>query len=336
VQRQWCGRLGKLDNCQVGVYLGYASRKEHALVDVRLYLPEEWAKDRKRRAKAGVPREVRFRTRHQLALQMLDEHGPRLPHAWISGDDEMGRSSWFRQQLRSRGEPYLLAVPSNTLVRDLHAAPPPYCGRGPRPRVPFGRADRWCAALPGSAWQAVEVRDGEKGPVTVQAARTAVQAKAGGKPSGATESLVVFRELQGDGSWKHDYLLCSEGVASPLAEWARVFKAQHRVEECLQRAKGEAGLADYQVRSWEGWHHHQALSLLATWFLTQETRRGKNADAGSDGAAGTAVVGRAAQRPARLPEADPTPPHHAAAFTPQRGSAALPLATTQPLATPTF
>src|SRR5215471_13889003 len=112
VQRQWCGRLGKVENCQVGIYLGYASRREHALVDVRLYLPREWARDKRRRNKAGVPKAVRFRTRHELALEMLDEQGPRLPHAWVSGDDEMGRSSWFRQQLRARGEQYLLAVPS--------------------------------------------------------------------------------------------------------------------------------------------------------------------------------------------------------------------------------
>ena len=75
VARQWCGRLGKIDNCQVGVYLGYVSRKEHALVDVRLYLNKEWAKDKRRRKKCGVPREIRFRTRHALALEMLAEHG---------------------------------------------------------------------------------------------------------------------------------------------------------------------------------------------------------------------------------------------------------------------
>jgi SRSO17 transposase len=90
VQRQWCGRLGKLDNCQVGIYLGYVSRCDHALVDFRLFLPREWATDRQRRRQAGVPREVRFRTRHELALQMLDQHGTALPHAWIAGDDVPG------------------------------------------------------------------------------------------------------------------------------------------------------------------------------------------------------------------------------------------------------
>src|SRR5947209_11430806 len=163
VARQWCGRLGKVDNCQVGIYLGYVSRREHALVDFRLYLPKEWARRKRRRQKAGVPAAIRFRTRHELMLEMLDERGPALPHAWISGDDELGRSSWFRQELRSRQECYALAVPSNTAVRDLTAPEPPYGGHGRRPRVPFTRADRWCAALPETAWQTVEVRDGAKG-----------------------------------------------------------------------------------------------------------------------------------------------------------------------------
>jgi SRSO17 transposase len=282
VQRQWCGRLGKIDNCQVGVYLAYVGRSEHALVDARLYLPKEWAKDKRRRAAAGVPKTVRFRTRHELALEMLDEHGRLLPHAWVGGDDEMGRSSWFRQELRSRGERYLLAVPSNTAVRDLKAPEPPTNGHGRRRRVPFVRVDHWCAAVPEAAWQTMEVRAGEKGPVVVQGIWTLVQARSTGRVSHVAEVLVVFRERQGDGAWKHDYLLSNAVLDLSLAEFARVFKAEHRVEECLQRAKGEAGLADYEVRTWQGWHHHQALALVATWFLTVEARRGKKMDPGVD------------------------------------------------------
>jgi SRSO17 transposase len=332
VQRQWCGRLGKVDNCQVGVYLGYVSRQEHALVDVRLFLPREWARDRKRRNKAGVPREVRFRTRHELALEMLDQRGGLLPHAWVAGDDEMGRSSWFRQQLRRRGERYLLAVPSNTLVQDLTAPPPAYCGRGRRPGLPFVRADRWAAALPETRWEAVEVRDGEKGPLEVQAAWTLVQTRSDGRPSGVAETLVAFRERQADGSWKHDYMLSDAVLTASVADFARVFKAEHRVEECLKRAKGEAGLGDYQVRTWEGWHHHQTLSLLATWFLTQETRRGKKADPSAERAAGAGAARGGVEPPAGLPAPDAHPPHHQPPFAPQRGGAALPLAATQPLA----
>jgi SRSO17 transposase len=331
VQRQWCGRLGKLDNCQVGIYLGYVSRREHALVDVRLYLPKEWTERKRRRQKAGVPAAIRFRTRHELILEMLDERGPLLPHAWISGDDELGRCSWFRQELRSRGECYLLAVPSNTTVRDLAAPDPSYAGRGRRPAVPFTRVDRWCATLPEKAWQTVDVRDGDKGPVVVQVVRKLVQARTEGRPSAVAELLVVFRERQADGSWKHDYLLADAPLDTPVTEFARVFKAQHRIEECLQRAKGEAGLADYQVRTWEGWHHHQTLALLATWFLTQETRRGKNPDPGADGAAGAGAARWLAEPAVALPSAGTTSPQSEPPFAAQRRSTTLSLAATQPL-----
>ncbi len=280
VARQWCGRLGKIDNCQVGVYLGYVSRKEHALVDTRLYLNKDWAKDKKRRRKCGVPREIRFRTRHALALEMLAEHGKVLPHAWIAGDDEMGRSSAFRRDLRSLGERYLLAVPSNTLVRDLEASPPEYGGSGRHPQVPYMRVDRWCQALPENAWTTIDVRDGAKGPLVVQAVKTRVQAKSDRRRNGPEEVLVVVREEQSDGTMKHDYHLSNAASETALAEFVRVVKAEHRIEECLERAKGEAGLAQYQVRNWIGWHHHQTLSLLAAWFLAQEDLRGKKIHTG--------------------------------------------------------
>jgi SRSO17 transposase len=282
VQRQWCGRLGKVENCQVGVYLAYVSRADHALADVRLYLPETWAADRDRRTRAGVPKGVRFRTRHELALEMLDASGPVLPHAWVAGDDEMGRPSGFRQSLQDRNEQYLLAVPSNTLVRDLGATPPPYRGHGRRPKVPFARVDRWRAALAESAWAVVDVRDGEKGPLTVQVATARVQAKTDRRRAGPEETLVVVRAEQSDGTWKIDYYLSNAPAGTSVSEFARVTKAAHRVEECLKRAKGEAGLADYQVRTWVGWHHHQALSLIAAWFLAGEARRGGKDDPGVD------------------------------------------------------
>ena len=335
VQRQWCGRLGKIDNCQVGLYLGYVSRREHALVDCRLYLPKQWANRKRRRHKVGVPEAIRFRTRHELILEMLDERGPHLPHAWVSGDDELGRCSWFREQLQSRDEGYLLAVPSNTLVRDLTAADPPFNGRGRRPSVPFTRVDRWCAALPATAWQTVEVRDAERGPVVVQVAQTLVQARSEGRASEVAEWLIVFRERQGDGSWKHDYLLSNAALDTPVSEFARVFKAQHRIEECLQRAKGEAGLADYQVRTWEGWHHHQTLSLLATWFLTQETRRGKNPDSCGDGSTGAGNDRGPIESAPGLPPVGPHSPQYESPFAAQRNGATISLATTQPLAATT-
>jgi SRSO17 transposase len=272
VARQWCGRAGKVDSCQVGIYMGYVTRKEHALVDTRLYLPEEWTKDKKRCRRAGIPKEVRFRTRHELALEMLCEHRAVLPHRWVTGDDEMGRSSHFREQLRSMNEQYLLAVPSNTLVRDLDAIAPPYSGSGQPPKVPFQRVDNWMKTV--KNWTRIEVRPGQKGPLVVEAVKARVQTKLG-RCNGPEETLVVFRERQHDDTIKHDYCLSCASFDTPLREFARVLNAGHRIEECLRRAKGEAGLAQYQVRTWNGWYHHQTLTLLATWFLTQEKRRGE-------------------------------------------------------------
>lgn len=326
VQRQWCGRLGKIENCQVGIYLGYVGRDEHALVDFRLFLPQEWARARRRREKAGVPKDIRFQTRHALMLEMLDEHGAVLPHGWIAGDDELGRSSWFRQQLRERNERYLLAVPSNTLVRDLKAPEPAALNRGRPRRVPLQRVDRWCAAVPESKWETIEVRPGAKGPLVAQATWTLVQARLEGKLSESWETLVVFREKLSDGTWKHDYLLSNAWVDTPLTEFARVFKAEHRIEECLQRAKSEAGLADYQVRTWGGWHHHQTLALLATWFLTQETRRGKKKDSRADGAASAEDDWPIAEWHPEMRSSGTDSPNDDAPFAAERSSAALSLA----------
>lgn len=293
VARQWCGRLGKVENCQVGVYMGYVTQKEHAITNMRLYLPEDWAKDKARRAEAGVPQSIRFQTRHQLALEMLAECGDALPHTWIAGDDEMGRPSGFRKQLRDLDERYLLAVPSNTTIRDLEATPPESSGGGARRKSPFEGVNAWCAALPENAWTRIDVRDGEKGPLEIEVVKRRVQARTERRGIGPEELLFVSRERQSDNTFKFDYYLSNADPDVPLEELARVAKAEHRIEECLERAKGEAGLGDYQVRNWIAWHHHQTLSLLAAWFLNQETRRGKNTDTGTHLAAASPTDWRA-------------------------------------------
>jgi len=193
---------------------------------------------------------------HELALEMLDEHGAVLPHAWVAGDDEKGRPADFRLKLRGWGVRYLLAVPSNIWVRDIEAAPPERPSRGPRPWQPFMRADRWREALPESAWTTVEVRDGEKGPLVVDVVKCRVRARTPTNGTGPEELLLVAREEQGDGTFKHDYYLSNADPGTALAEMARVTRAAHRIEECFRRAKGEAGLADYQVRTWAAWNRH--------------------------------------------------------------------------------
>ena len=292
VERQWLGRFGKVDNGQVGVYLGYASRKGHALCDVRLYLPKAWARDRVRRRKCGVPREVRFCTRHELAQAMLMERGSALPHGWVAGDDEMGRSSGFRAWSRGRGERYLLAVPSNTRVRDLEAAAPEWGGHGAKPKSPWTSVSKWSEARRPSDWVRIDVRDGEKGPLVVEAVKCRVQAHEEKRHIGPEELLLVTRVRESKG-WKLDFYLSNAPAETEMEELVRVAKAEHRIEDALKRAKSESGMADYEVRTWIGWHHHQALSLIATWFLTREARRGEKMDASDHRAADSFADGHA-------------------------------------------
>lgn len=283
VARQWCGRIGKVDNCQVGIYLGYVSSKGHTLVDCSLYLPEEWTKDKQRMNKARVPKDrQRHRTRHEMCLELLDRHGDRLPHGWITGDDEMGRPAGFRRELRERGEQYILAVPCNTTLRDLEIPAPEYSGNGRPAKRPSVRADVWTTRCIDEDWTEIEVRDGEKGPIIVEAVKRQIETGKRGRSMVAQEMFVVVRYRDRDSAViKTDYYLSNAPDETELSEFCRAVKAEHRIEECIQRAKGETGLADYEVRNWPGWHHHQTLSLLACWYLNVETRRAEKKDTGN-------------------------------------------------------
>ena len=297
VKRQWCGHRGKVDNCQVGVFMGYVSRHDHALLDFRLSLPEDWARDAQRRQACHVPEDVRYHTRQAQCLEMLDAWRAQVPHGWVTGDDELGRHTQFRGELRQRGERYVLGVPCTTAVRDLEGPSPAYQGRGRRPKAPWQSVTAWRQALPGHAWTHLTVRDGEKGPVEIELVRRRVQTRMERKRTGPEEWLVVTRQPRsGDRPWGprasrdatdqdaryryHDYLsptCVSKGeLAEPsLAELARVIKAGACIEASFKRGKSEVGMDEYQVRTWEGWHHHIALSLLAVWFLIGETHRGQ-------------------------------------------------------------
>src|SRR5712691_9116393 len=199
VARQWCGRLGKADNCQVAISLGYVSSKGHTLVDTRLYLPKAWTKDTARLDKAGVPNASRaYRTRHQLALEMLATHGASLPHGWRAGDAEMGRPYWLRRRLAALGERSLLAVPSNTAMRDLETAPPEASGRGRRPKRPWYSVEAWSQSLADASWQRIDVRDGSKGPLVVEAVKRRVVSRTHRRQQGDAETVVVVRSRDRD------------------------------------------------------------------------------------------------------------------------------------------
>src|SRR5437762_318183 len=194
----------------------------------------------------------------------------------------MGRPYWFRRRLGGLGERYLLAVPSNTLIRDLETAPPVSSGRGRQPQRPWQSVEQWSQALSDDAWKRIDVRDGSKGPLVIEVVKRRVVSRTHRRQQGHEEMVVVMRYRDRDNQQvvKVDYYLSNAAPETPLWQFARVAKAEHRIEDCIQRSKSEAGLADYEVRNWTGWQHHQTLSLLATWFLVRETERGKKMDSG--------------------------------------------------------
>jgi SRSO17 transposase len=270
VARQWCGRLGKVDNCQVGVFLIYACRRGHAPLDRRLYLPEEWDGDAERREECHVPEEVHYKERWRMALALLDRCRE-IPHAWVTGDDEFGRAGEFRAELRQREERYVVDVPCNTLIRDLEARPPRRTRkRGRKRKTPFERVDEWAERQPASRWKRMLVRAGEKGPREVEAMKVRVQTKQEGRV-GPEELLLIERTVEE--TPQTSYHLSNAGSGVRLEELVRGRSERHRVEEVFREGNGEVGLDHYEVRSWVGWLHHMTLSLPALWFLALERGR---------------------------------------------------------------
>ena len=255
-QRQWCGRLGKEEQCQVGEFLAYASRGSVALVGAELYLPKTWAADKARRAKCHVPTDITFKTGWRLAADMVFEHGKWLPHRWIVGDENYGRPTELRDLLYQEDEQYLLEVHCDAKVR---------LARGGE----WTRADAWASSLPRSAWERFTVSDGEKGPIQVRAVKARVYAP---RPRGKAERpeiLVVVRNDRENRSWTY---LASD-TRTKLKELVRVGSCRHGIEQIFCMGKGEVGLDEYEMRSWIGWHHHMTLSMLSMWFLVSEQRR---------------------------------------------------------------
>jgi SRSO17 transposase len=260
VKRQWCGHRGKVDNCQVGVFMGYVSRHDHALLDFRLSLPEDWARDPQRRQECHVPQAVQYQSRHDQCLEMLDEWREQVPHSWVTGDDELGRHTRFRHALRERGERYVLGVPCTTTMRDLEAPLPAYQGHGRRPKAPWQSVSAWRHARDPDGWTRLTVRDGEKGPGEIEMVKRRVQTRLERKRTGPQEWLVVTRrpladdrtlETQAsrdacdqDARYGYRYDLtptqthASELEEPSLAELARVIKAGICIEASFKRVTG--------------------------------------------------------------------------------------------------
>jgi SRSO17 transposase len=256
-QRQWCGRLGKEEQCQVGEFLVYASDGSVALVDCELYLPKSWANDKPRRAKCHVPKEITFKTGWQIAAQMVLDRGRLLPHRWVVGDENYGRPTELRDLLFEKDEQYVLEVQCDAKVRLAR-------GGG------WTRANEWADSLPERAWESFTTRDGEKGPIHVRAVKARVYTpRASGKGVERPEVLVVVRNDRDSKTWTY---LASD-TQTGLKELVRVGACRHGIEQALNMGKGDVGLDEYELRSWVGWHHHMTLSLLSLWFLVCEHRR---------------------------------------------------------------
>jgi SRSO17 transposase len=280
VARQYCGATGKIDNCQMGVFLTYASEKGHTLLDERLYLPEDWANDMPRREKAGVPPEIVFRTKPELASEMIRRDGPKVRHGWVTFDEAYGKDPAFLSGLEEGGERYIGEVPKSFrgwLRRPRVEEPKP--GRSGRPRSkPRLRAgepkpqtvEAIAASLPSSAWKRLKFRDGTKGPQVAHFAAVRFVAERNDLP-GPELWLVIERSC--DQASYVKYYVSNAAPACPLLKMAQAGHHRWPTEDCFLRGKQELGLDDYEVRGWRGWHHHMTLVMMAFWFLELQRRR---------------------------------------------------------------
>ena len=303
VQRQYSGTAGRIENCQVGVFLGYASRYGRALIDRALYLPEGWAADRARRAGAGIPDGIGFATKPKLGLAMLERaHAAGLPFAWVTGDSVYGADLALRRWLRARGLGYVLAVTKAQ-------------------RLGLARVEDHAAELPPTAWQRLSAGDGAKGPRRYDWAYLPYGSDAA---PGWEKGLLLRRSLAEPGKLAFYLTHAAHGMA--LADLVRIAGTRWTIEACFEAAKGEVGLDQYEVRAWTGWHRHVTLAMLAHAYLAVLRK--------------VAVGGRAHARPGGRPApahrpGDPPPALAArlAASARQRSSARLvSLATTPPAA----
>ena len=273
VARQYCGRLGKVANCQAGMFLAYVSPLGRALVDKRLYLPESWTSEPGRCSAAGVPEERRsYRSKTELALEML-ERARELGHLrarWVAGDDAFGMSPSFRDGLAAQGMQYVLDVRPDMTVWPLEPVwiEPAYQGFG-RPSQPKLRSGQRLTmaerslALPEESWREITVAEGSQGPRTYRFGAQRVRETRDRKPGGV--AWAIYRQNL-DGS-EPRYYLSNAPLDTPLETLVYEGGSRWRIETEFETDKGDAGLDEYETRSWAGWHHHIAMCLLGGAFL---------------------------------------------------------------------
>jgi SRSO17 transposase len=281
VARQHNGRLGKEDNCQVGVYLVGVTPGGSALLDHQLYLPESWCGDTeacaKRRAKVHIPEAVGFRTKPQIAAGLIRQTiaADIVRLDWVTADEAYGGNGGFLDELEELDLRYVVEVPASTTVwtEDPSASVPPYGGRGRPASRPSRESVRGVAEVAASlgpeAWQSIRVRQGAKGPLGFEFAAVRVWAVRHRKP-GPPVWLVIRRSLEPEPEVK--YYISNGDAATPLGVMAEVACTRHAVEDYFEDGKSYLGMAQYETRSYVGWHHHMSLVAMAHLFVTL-TRR---------------------------------------------------------------
>jgi SRSO17 transposase len=263
VQRQYSGTAGRVENCQLGVFLAYASARGRALIDAELYLPKSWLADRERCARAGIPEGAGFATKPALAQAMLEralEAGD-APVGWVTADEAYGQDHKFRRYLEKRRIGYVVAVPKSQSLG---------------PGIGYGnsgsRADAVTADAPSEAWKRLSAGEGTKGPRLYDWAMATLEPHPDddlGGTGGCRRWLLVRRSLTpgDDGEPELAFYLCYGPAGTTLDQLVRIAGARWAIEECFQAAKNEVGLDQYQVRRWDGWHRHITLAMLAHAYL---------------------------------------------------------------------
>lgn len=298
VQRQYSGTTGKVENCQIGVFLAYVSPTGHVLCDRRLYLPQSWAEDPPRRAQAKVPAAVTFQTTPALGLAMLAQaRAAGLPHAWVTADERYGSDPKFLATLEGWGEAYVVAVPSTTPAwaagATVVAGPAGVQVLTADTPTPLPVATH-VAAWADSRWQRLSVGDGTKGPRVYDwgAVRVVVSRE---QWPGPTLWLLARRSVTHPAEIA--YYLADAPADTPVAVLAQVAGRRWPVEQCFEEAKGETGLDQYEVRTWPSWHRHITLSMMAHGFLAWQRREvgekggpGHGPGLGGSECAGTAAL----------------------------------------------
>lgn len=259
---QYSGVTGKLENCQVGVFLAYASPKGHTFLDRALYLPRDWAEDAARRAAVGVPEAIGFATKPQLAQTLIERAlDAGIPARWVTGDEVYGNDGRLRRALEERTQRYVLTVSAQAAV---------WVG------WEQARVKDLIAALPATAWQRLSAGDGAKGPRLYDWARMPVNSLS--SPDWERWLLARRSLTDPDDPRSSAYFLAFAPAETTLADLVRVAGVRWSIETGFEAAKGEVGLDQYEVRSWHGWYRHVTFALLAHAYLTVVRAEGQEAE----------------------------------------------------------